>query len=213
MVKAYTKWWRKYLKVCPPLISDWVKKETIYLSKNIKKGSIILDVGCGWGDDIKSIASIVRKAVGIDNDPGAIRDAKKNLSKLRNVGIFLEDAKKMHFDNNIFDYVICLGNTFGNFGRGRYKILKEMERVAKRDGKILISVYSEKALPKRIEGYVKTSWQIKKITHDGTVYTIDGLISEQFSKGKLREIFKKVGLKAKIIELNPVSYICEVKKK
>ncbi len=103
MVKAYTKWWRKYLKVCPPLISDWVKKETIYLSKNIKKGSIILDVGCGWGDDIKSIASIVRKAVGIDNDPGAIRDAKKNLSKLRNVGIFLEDAKKMHFDNNIFE--------------------------------------------------------------------------------------------------------------
>jgi ubiquinone/menaquinone biosynthesis C-methylase UbiE len=90
----------------------------------------------------------------------------------------------MHFNDNTFDYVICLGNTFGNFGKDKYKILKEMKRVAKKNGKIIISVYSEKALPERIEGYKKVV-KIKKITKEGTVYTKDGLISEQFSKRKI----------------------------
>jgi 2-polyprenyl-6-hydroxyphenyl methylase/3-demethylubiquinone-9 3-methyltransferase len=212
-VKSIADWWKKYLKICPPLISDWVQKETLWLQKNIKRGSIVLDVGCGWGRDLKAIAKIVKKGIGIDNDPKIIKEAKKNLAKFKNIEVFLEDAKKMHFDNNIFDYVFCLGNTFGNFGKDKYKILREMKRVAKNNGKIILSVYSEKALPERIKGYKKVGWQIKKITKDGTVYTKDGIISEQFSKRKIKEIFKKVGLNVKIIELNPISYICEATKR
>jgi ubiquinone/menaquinone biosynthesis C-methylase UbiE len=94
----------------------------------------------------------------------------------------------MHFEDNIFDYVLCLGNTFGNFGKNKYKILREMKRVTKNNGKIILSVYSEKALPERIKGYKKVGVKIKKI-------------------------FKKAGLNAKIIELNPISYICEAIKR
>jgi len=212
-VKSLADWWKKYLKVCPPLISDWVQKETLWLQKNIKRGSIVLDVGCGWGRDLKAIAKIIKRGIGIDNDPKIIKEAKKNLAKFKNIEVFLEDAKKMHFDNNIFDYVFCLGNTFGNFGKDKYKILREIKRVAKKNGKIIISVYSEKALPERIEGYIKVGLEIKKITKEGTVYTKDGIILEQFSKRKIRKIFSKVGLNAKIIELNPISYICEAIKR
>lgn len=210
-IRTLAQWWRKFLKVCPSLISDWIEKETIYLKKNIKKGSVVLDVGCGWGEDIETIANIVQKAVGVDKDPLIAKEAKSNLSKFKNVEIFLEDAKKLHFEDNIFDYVICLGNTFGNLGKDKYKALKEMKRVVKKNGKIIISVYSEKALPKRMEGYIKTRVKINKITKGGTVY-YEGLISEQFSKEKLRKIFGKAGLKVKIIKLNPISYICEAVK-
>lgn len=211
--KTLGQWWRDMLRIDLPLISDWLEKESIYLKNNIKRNSTILDVGCGWGRDIKMIAKTAKKVVGIDNDPRMIREAKRNLSKFKNIKLFLEDVKKMHFKDNSFDYVICLGNTFGNLGKGKYKALEEMKRVVKKKGKIIISVYSEKALPIRIEGYIKAGLKIKKITRDGTVYTENGLVFEQFSKEKLRKIFKKAKLKVKVFELSPISYICEVKKK
>jgi len=206
--KTIAEWWKKFVTVCPPLISDWIEKETLWLQQNIKRGSVVLDVGCGWGRNLKVIAKIVKKGVGIDNDPEIIKIAKRKLAKFKNIEVFLEDAEEMHFKDDTFDYVFCLGNTFGNFGRDKYKILKEIKRVAKKNGKIVISVYSENAFDERIKGYKRVGWKIKKITKEGTVYTKDGIISEQFSKRKIKEIFLKTGLNAKIIELNPISYIC-----
>jgi len=211
--KSIAFWWRKFLTLSLPLISDWIKRETHWLRENIKKGSIVLDVGCGWGKDLKAIAKIIQKGIGIDNDPKIIKIAKRKLTKFKNIEFFAEDTKKMNFRNNTFDYVFCLGNTFGNFGRDKYKILKEMKRVTKNNGKIILSVYSENALSERIKGYKRAGWKRKKVTKEGTVYTKDGIVSEQFSKRKIKKIFSKVGLNAKVVELNPISYICEATKR
>ncbi len=64
-----------------------------------------------------------------------------------------------------------------------------------------------------MEVYKKTEVRIKNINRDGTVITTEGLISEQFSKEKLKNIFKKVDLDVKISELNSISYICEAVKR
>jgi len=175
---------------------------------------VVLSVGCGWGKNLKAIAKIIKKGIGIDFDSEIIKEAKRNLKKFSNIELFVENAKETHFKDNTFDYVICLGNTFGNFGRDKYKILREMKRVTKKGGKIIVSIYSEKALPVRVEGYKKVGWVIiKKSTKERTIYTKDGLTSEQFSKRKIKKIFQKVGLNVKIVELNPISYICEATKR
>ena len=57
--------------------------------------------------------------------------------------------KKLHFSDDIFDYVICMTNTFGNLGDIKLDVLKEMKRVCKKNGKIFIGVYSEKAFDVR----------------------------------------------------------------
>ncbi len=210
---SFHRWWKQAIENSSPRYREWIKKEEIWLRENIKKNSLVLDVGCGFGKDIKLLINIAKNISGIDYDREAIKEARKNLSQFRNVKIFLENAENMHFENNTFDYVICMGNTFGNFGKNKLKILKEMKRVAKRKGKIIIGVYSEKALPTRIDVYKKTKVKIKKMSKDGTVTTTEGLISEQFSKEKLKNIFKKAGLNVRIINLNSISYICEAVKK
>jgi len=211
-IKTLTEWWKAFLKIAPPPISDWVEKETQWLENNIK-GSTVLDVGCGWGDGLKTIARNINKGVGIDSDKKAIKEARENLHSFKNVKLFLRNAKELNFKNNIFDYILCFGNTFGNLGKDKFIALKEMKKVMKNKGKIIISVYSERALPIRIKTYQKVDVSIGRITEDGTVYVQEGMISEQFSKNKLKKIFRKAGLNVEIKKLNPISYICIATKK
>lgn len=206
--KSILEYWQDYIKKCQPLIKDWLEKENLYLRKNTKEDSIVLDVGCGFGRNIKAIVNLAKKIVGIDNNQNLFEEIKEKLSKFKNVEVFLENARKMHFGNNIFDYTICMGNTFGTFGKDKLKILKEMKRVTKKGGKIIISVYSENALDMRIEEYKRIGIKIKKI-QDGTIYSENGLILEQFNKEKLKKIFDSVELEVKIIKLNSISYLCE----
>ncbi|MCH8741553.1 class I SAM-dependent methyltransferase [Patescibacteria group bacterium] len=211
--EAILKYWKKVVKSHSPAIRSWIKKENLYLQKNIKKDSIVLDVGCGIGRNIKAIANIAKKIIGIDNNKRLFKEIKKSLSKFKNVKVFLEEAQRLHFKNNTFDYAICMGNTFGDFGEDKLKILKEMQRVTKKGGRIIISVYSEKALPIRLKEYKKAGMKLEKTSKDGTVVTEEGIITEQFSKRKLQKIFNKAGLNIKIIKLSSISYLCEAIKK
>jgi len=149
--------------------------------------------------------------VAIDNNKPLCEKIIKKLSEFRNVDFFCKNAKKIHFGDNTFDYVICMGNTFGDFGKDKLKILKEMKRVAKKGGKILVSVYSEKALKIRLKEYNRIGIKIKKISK-GIIYTDNHLILEQFDKEKIESIFNSAKLNVKIIKLNPISYICEAVK-
>ena len=215
MSKAKTKsileYWQNYIKNSDPLIKDWLKKENNYLKKNIKKNAIVLDVGCGFGRNIRAITAIAKKIVAIDNNKPLCEKIIKKLSEFRNVDFFCKNAKKIHFGDNTFDYVICMGNTFGDFGKDKLKILKEMKRVTKKGGKILVSVYSEKALNIRLKEYNRIGIKIKKISK-GIIYTDNHLILEQFDKEKIESIFNSAKLNVKIIKLNPISYICEAVK-
>ena len=134
--------------------------------------------------------------------------AKKELKKYGNVELFLENAKKLYPRDNVFDYVICMGNTFGNMPSIKLQVLSEMKRVAKEKGKIIISVFSEKALNTQSKGLKVAGFNIIK-SRNGKVYTKEGLISERFTKIQLKEIFNFVNLNVKIKQLTPISYICE----
>ena len=189
-------------------------KRKIFSSKKYQKDSKVLDAGCGIGKHIKLLANTAKEISGVDFDKNVVEEAKKNLSIFKNVQIFFENAKKLHFKNNIFDFVICMGNSFGDFGENTSGVLKEMKRVIKPDGKIIISVYSEKALGARKRQYKKIGIKIKKVDLDGTVYTEDKLALQQFSKVKLNNIFKKVGLSVNIVELKTFFFFFyEVEKK
>jgi 2-polyprenyl-6-hydroxyphenyl methylase/3-demethylubiquinone-9 3-methyltransferase len=208
--KPYFKIW---LKQASPEIKEWFQKEIEYLKKNIRPNSKILDVGCGFGRHIKILAPFSKEVVGIDNNKNILRKAKQELSKFKNVKLFLLNADKLSFDDNLFDYVICMTNTFGNFPKIKLDALKEMKRVCKKDGKIIISVYSEskKLLEIRKKDYKKIGLHITKIKN-GIIFTEEGLISEQFSKLQLKKLFNSVNLKAEIIKLTPISYLCELSK-
>jgi ubiquinone/menaquinone biosynthesis C-methylase UbiE len=173
---------------------------------NISEGSTVLDVGIGYGRNIASLANC-KRIVGIDISALMIRELEKMGKQYPQLEFYCENAKRMQFPDRTFDYVICLGNTFGTFADDKSLILKEMKRVCKKEGEIYVGVYSENALECRIKEYEKLGIKFASI-HNGDIYTEDGLKLEQFSQEKLQELFTEVDLNVKIIELNPISYMC-----
>jgi len=208
--------WREALKNIPNSYQEWFKEEKIFLLKNIKKSSSILEVGCGDGRSMNDLLEISENLTGLDIDENTVKIATERFSKCKNVKIILCNANSLPFKNESFDYVICIG-TFANFGETKFEVLEEMKRVLKKEGKIIISVYSDESLDKRLTMYNKIGFKIKRVEKTGTVvfddFRTEG-ISEQFSEKQLREIANKVNLRVDEIQKtnNKIGYLCLLSK-
>lgn len=189
-------------------IKEYFQKEINYLKANIKPHSRILDVGCGFGRHMKLLAPSAKEVIGIDNNEDMIKRAEQYLAGVNNTRLFVQDAEKLEFADGSFDYVICMSNTFGNFCGGKLSALGEMKRVCKKEGKVVVSVYSEDAFEFRKRDYVRIGMPITKAI-DGRFYVKEKLISEQFTKLQLERLFSSAGLKSRITKLTPISYLCE----
>lgn len=185
--------------------------EKNFLIKDIPKNSILLDVGCGSGDCIKYLSQISKEIFGIDNDENAIKKCNNNLKSLKNVKIIFADADKIPFKNDFFDAILCMGTTFGNFSETKYKILSEIERVLKKKGIFIFSIYNENALKDRLIIY-KKYWKEVIDKGNGKII-INGVLSEQFSEQEIREILDKAGFIIDKIEKPGIFYLIKCKKK
>jgi ubiquinone/menaquinone biosynthesis C-methylase UbiE len=107
-------------------------------SLDLKSGNIVLDLGCGPGLWTSLMAEKVHpegKVVGVDFSPDLINFAKERLEKepFKDIIEFHKsDFYKIPFEDNTFDLVF-FGNCFA-YVTGHDKIIKEMKRVAKKDG-------------------------------------------------------------------------------
>ncbi|MEK6873954.1 MAG: methyltransferase domain-containing protein [Nanoarchaeota archaeon] len=100
------------------------------------KGNI-LEIGVGTGKNLIYYNKKVN-VTAIDISPGMLSKAKNKLKDINNKNIKLieMDAQNLKFKDNSFDYVIC---TFVLCSvPDPVKALKEMKRVCKKDGKILM---------------------------------------------------------------------------
>jgi ubiquinone/menaquinone biosynthesis C-methylase UbiE len=108
---------------------------------NVQQGQYVLDLGCGTGDDVRSLAQLVGntgRAVGVDNSEYMIREARNRSDRGPNVPVefYVGDAHRLDFiDNNTFDcsrverLLMHLDNPS--------KAIAEMVRVTKPGGRIV----------------------------------------------------------------------------
>ena len=202
--------WEKVLEDLEPDYKSWFEQEKKYLGKNITKNSKVLEVGCGEGRSLKDILPITKNLTGIDNDQKAVDDAKKRFKNYPSVKIIKAEAKELPFKAEEFDFVICM-TTFANFGKDKFKVLEEMKRTLKKNGRIIISVFNENAWETRSKVYKKVGAKIKELKKGRAVFE-GGIVSEQFSKKELEDIFTQVDLKINDIIKLKIAYICNLSK-
>jgi ubiquinone/menaquinone biosynthesis C-methylase UbiE len=119
--------WQKYISK-----SYFVLKKILSKHINVKKTDKILDYGCGTGKYCTFFNP--KNYLGLDINKKSINIAKKKYKQYH----FKELSKKLNVKDNSFDFILILG-VFHHISNNEIKpILKEINRVLKKNGKILI---------------------------------------------------------------------------
>ena len=102
--------------------------------------SNILDLCCGLGRQCVRLDKQGFKVTGIDSSQAMLRKARKISPPA--IEYFEEDAGNTHFEDNAFDCIILCFSLHEKEQGKREEIVKEVKRLVKPEGKIIIVEYS-----------------------------------------------------------------------
>jgi arsenite methyltransferase len=118
---------------------------------SIRKGDVILDLGCGNGDSTAKLCEITGEngfIYGLDITTGMIEKARERNNK-PNLGFILADIHDIPLENESVN--IVLSNCVINHSTDKRKVFKEIHRILKSGGHFLIGdVMSAEKLPEEI---------------------------------------------------------------
>lgn len=204
-------------------VRTFLRAEIRYLKTHLKKDARVLDVGCGYGRVLKLLQKGSWELWGMDNSSSELRQAKQYIGRAPNIHLVLGDVRKTGFSQEFFDVAYVTGNTFGNLGRSKVPILKELTRIVRKGGSIIVTTYNEKdeTFAIRLSSYRKVKVPLKMVSkREKKVYIKvktygkdETFVSEQFSRDELKKLFLKSGLKAKVKPLTKITYVCEARVK
>lgn len=197
----------------PKALLDYLAAEEsklVEICKNRPSG-VVLEAGCGRGRIIENILPHCKMIVGMDYSAALGRVCLEKFESERKVVILERDVSCTGFPDNHFDIVILAFNTLGNTDTDKEKILLELKRVLKADGKLAISVYSENAREVQRRTYENLGLKIAKEVN-GRIYTAEGLVSQRFSKLDLKAWLQVCGLNGDIEPLASIGYFAVARK-
>ena len=212
--EGFLQYWDEYIRNSPPLIRDYLQKEEDFIIRHIPPNCSVLEVGCGEGRVLRKLKGQGRDLYGIDSKLDMVQAAMQRMQD--EAQILRMDARNIAFPENFFNYVFMAGNTFGVLKRNKVKVLRECYRITKSEGRMFLSVYSEKSLDERLKLYgddpnmkVKNDgtvvWSFKKIAKWNTI------VSEQFSREKIAAILDKASIgNFGVHELAHCGYMVEI---
>jgi len=210
----YYKNWMKKVVPNHQELQEWIEQEEQILLEFVdkEKPNKVLDVGCGWGRHMELLLKKGTKlCAGVDKEPSMILKARHLYKYGYNRAILkLEDASSLSFDDETFDMVICMTNTFGNIelDEQRRKVISEIYRVLRKGGCFILSVYQDTTTSKKIRerSYIEdglTPYPVK----DPTVIKVqEGLYSKQFSYKEIEDYLNRFHRVQKI-SINDVAFI------
>ncbi|MCI8408362.1 MAG: class I SAM-dependent methyltransferase [Lachnospiraceae bacterium] len=109
------------------------------VAEEIRQNDIVLECACGTGAISKYIAPKCKQLIATDLSEGMLKQASKKCRKYSNIEIRCADMTHLKCRDNSFDKVVA-GNVI-HLLEEPYVAIKELERVCKVGGKIIIPTY------------------------------------------------------------------------
>ncbi len=194
----------------PTVIRNLFLSENEMLNQALFSCKRILEIGCGFGRAMKSVAK-EQRYTGVDIGLNCVLEAKADYPDRQWV---CADGTRLPFGNAEFDAVFLIQNTLGNMEGIETKVLREAKRVAGPDGKIILSVYSEDSFEIRRLWYDRLVdigifgkvWL--DVTNPRIARSDTGWSSRCFDAAELKQYFQGLQCSLEINKLDSFLYFC-----
>ncbi|MHA1264239.1 MAG: class I SAM-dependent methyltransferase [Candidatus Helarchaeota archaeon] len=125
------------------------KYKIIFKNLSLKKGEILLDVGCGTGLLIKLLCNWGNIIYGVDFSKKTLKKAQEKLVLMENCYLICGDAENLPFKANSFDKVFAI-TLFQNLSDPLQGFV-HLRTICKPDGVIILSLLKKKVTQNQID--------------------------------------------------------------
>lgn len=202
--------------IAPQRVGQYLQAELKFVLDRINPSDLVLELGCGYGRIIPSLATKARWVVGIDTSVSSLLYGQKSLCNTSNCVLIQMDAAQLSFLDRTFDVVVCIQNGISAFHTDQGRLIRESVRVAKRGGMILFSSYSDKFWEYRLEWFRRQSEAglVGEIDFDktgaGVIVCKDGFTASTVNRDRFLELTAGLGVDTTIVEVDDSSLFCEM---
>jgi ubiquinone/menaquinone biosynthesis C-methylase UbiE len=205
---------KRCYEIASPRIKQYLDAEVKYLLKAIPPRSQVLELGCGYGRVLACLAKDSREIVGVDTSTDSLILAKQLLCGIPACNVLAMNALGLGFRDNFFDCVICIQNGISAFNVDQRALIQESIRVAKDQGQVFFSSYTDKIWPERLHWFElqaeagligEIDWQQ---TRDGIIVCKDGFRASAITAERFRELTDGMPVSMAIEEVDESSVFC-----
>ncbi|MFI5449728.1 MAG: class I SAM-dependent methyltransferase [Candidatus Bathyarchaeia archaeon] len=202
--------------VASPRIRQYLNVELNHVLGKIRRGNIVLELGCGYGRVLSNLVGKAREVVGVDVSTSSLDLAREKLGGTNNNALLLMDAATLGFRDRTFDRVICIQNGISAFHVDQRVLITESVRVTKPGGIALFSSYSDKFWQHRLDWFEAQAKAglIGEINHektgDGVIVCEDGFTASTVRGRDFLALTSHLNVDAKIVEVDDSSVFCEI---
>jgi 2-polyprenyl-6-hydroxyphenyl methylase/3-demethylubiquinone-9 3-methyltransferase len=207
---------RRCYEIAPARVRQYLAAEIEYVLRRIKSEDIVLELGCGYGRVLARLAQRAKFTVGIDNSLSSLQMAASRLQGASNCRLLASHAAAPALRERAFDIVVCVQNGISAFHVNQQTLINECIRVTRTGGRVLLSTYSDKFWPTRLEWFRLQSdeglvgeidWSA---TGDGVIACRDGFTATTVDQTAFVTLASRAGQEATVEEVDESSLFCEI---
>jgi len=209
---------RRCYEIAPARVQQYLKAEIDFVAGQIRPGSLVLELGCGYGRVLHGLTGRDARLIGIDTSAVSLYFAREFLRDVPRCELMRMDAVQMAIADAMFDVVFCIQNGVSAFHVDRAALMFEALRVAKVGGTVLLSSYAEAFWPVRLDWFEKqaSAGLVGEIdydrTGDGKIVCKDGFTATTVDPEAFRALAAVLGVPAEIETVDDSSVFCIIRK-
>jgi 2-polyprenyl-6-hydroxyphenyl methylase/3-demethylubiquinone-9 3-methyltransferase len=202
--------------IAPPRTQQYLEAEIQYILGHLSPSHVVLELGCGYGRILARISANCAKVVGIDTSFESLTLTRNLGTSQDSIHIAQMHATSLGFPDDTFDVTLCAQNGISAFKVDPRELLSECIRVTRPGGICLLSSYSGKFWPFRLEWFRVQSdagllgeidWHKTK---DGVIICKDGFRATTYGADDFLTLTDGFDVKVEIIEVDESSLFCRI---
>jgi len=203
-------------EIAPPRVQQYLEAEIAHVLEKIHTWDTVLELGCGYGRILPSLAQKAGTVIGIDTSLASLAMASQMLVNISNCHLADMDAVRLAFHGRVFDCVICIQNGISAFHADQQALIRESVRVTKPGGIVLYSSYSDKFWEERLRWFhIQSGAGLlgeidNERTGGGVIVCKDGFTATTVRSDEFLALTSGMNHEVRIIEVDESSLFCEM---